>query len=223
MTVDPELRKRFLADAERWLESLEEGSPQAVESEPNGASSVPSLFDLFSQMAALTQEVKLANRTTNRLHTEITFAMTKLTETTANPSPAALSKARREGRLEMVLEILDIRDRFVRGIAEAERQLGRRSAFIDRLFGRNAALEALVSGNRLALERLDDTLRRFDVVEIPSIAGEPFDPELMKCVEVVRTDTPPQRILEVIRPGFTHQGRVLRFAEVRVSAPGSEP
>jgi molecular chaperone GrpE len=77
-------------------------------------------------------------------------------------------------------------------------------------------LEALVEGNLLARERFDDLLRRLDVQEIPCV-GRPFDPTVMQAVEVVQaSDVTPGTVLDVFRPGYTSNGRVLRAAEVKV-------
>jgi molecular chaperone GrpE len=70
----------------------------------------------------------------------------------------------------------------------------------------------------LARERLDDLLRRLDVREIPCL-GQPFDPTLMRVAEVVHTTTAaPGTVVDVFRPGYISNNRVLRFAEVRVVA-----
>ncbi len=67
-------------------------------------------------------------------------------------------------------------------------------------------------------ELLDDLLRRLDVREIPCL-GQPFDPTLMQAAEVVHTTTAaPGTVVDVFRPGYISNGRVLRFAEVRVVA-----
>ena len=63
-----------------------------------------------------------------------------------------------------------MRDRFVRGLEEARRRLAGLRGLRAR-FGQRPVLEALVEGNRLALERLDDALRRLDVHEIPRWAS----------------------------------------------------
>jgi molecular chaperone GrpE len=79
-----------------------------------------------------------------------------------------------------------------------------------------------VEGTSLACERLDDALRRLDVHEI-ACQGEPFDPTLMRAVEVAEVPAaPPGTVFEVFRPGYTSNGRVLRFAEVKVVA-GAPP
>ncbi len=220
MSNDSDFKSRFLEDVKNWLDSLEAPIPPDIPGETEVSGHPPSLFDLLAQMTALTQEVKLANRATNRLNSEVTAGITKLSEASANPSPAALSKARREGRLEAIQELLDVRDRFERGILEAERRMARKPGFFERLArNRNReVLEGIVSGNRLALDRLDDTLRRMEVLGISAGPGDHFDPALMKCVEtVIQAGVPPHKVLDVLRPGFTHQGRVLRYAEVKVS------
>ena len=110
-----------------------------------------------------------------------------------------------------------MRDRFSRGVEEAQRRLAGLHGFWGR-FAPREVLAALVEGNLLARERLDDLLRRLDVYEI-SCLGKPFDPTLMQAAEVVHTTTAsPGTVLEVFRPGYISNGRVLRFAEVRVVA-----
>jgi molecular chaperone GrpE len=48
--------------------------------------------------------------------------------------------------------------------------------------------------------------------------GTPFDPRLMRAVEVADApDARPGTVLEVFRAGYTADGRVLRFAEVKVA------
>src|SRR5262249_38782295 len=123
----------------------------------------------------------------------------------------------REARLEGIAELLEVRDRFSRGLQEAQRRL----AGLRRWWARRAhrdVLAALVDGNTLARERLDDLLRRLDVQEIACL-GKPFDPTLMQAAEVVQTTAAaPGTVLDVFRPGYMSHGRVLRFAEVRVAA-----
>jgi molecular chaperone GrpE len=183
----------------------------------------PDLFSLLSQLTALTRETQLQNRTTSRLHGEVQKALEQLTTQSANSDTIArrLSEARREGRLEILAEVLEARDRFTRGLQAAEERLANLRGFRAH-FGQRPVLEALVEGNRLARERLDDMLRRLDVYEIPCM-GQPFDPTRMQAAEVVtRTAAPagaaPGTVLEVFRAGYTNNGRVLRFAEVKIVA-----
>ena len=225
--LDLHRRRQLLEAVAVWLDQLGEAEPapsgvaQEVMASPEPA---PDLFSLLGQLTALTRETQLQGRTTNRLHTDLSAALDKLTENLTSPEVVArkLAEARREARLEVIAELLEVRDRFTRGLSEAQRRLAALRGIRARL-GQRPVLEALVAGNTLAGERLDDLLRRCDVREIPCL-GKPFDPTLMQAVEVVHTTTAsPGTVLEVFRAGYTSNGRVLRFAEVKVVAgtPGS--
>ncbi len=219
-TLDPERRRQLLEAVAAWLNDLAEAepSPPGLAPEVLGSSApTPDLFSLLSQLTALTRETQLQGRATNRLHADLSAALAKLTETMTSPEVMArtLGEARREARLELVAEWLDVRDRFTRGVAEAQRRLAGLRGIRAR-FGQRPVLEALLQGNLLARERFDDLLRRLEVREIPCL-GRPFDPTLMQAVEVVQTsEAAPGTVLEVFRPGYTSNGRVLRVAEVKV-------
>jgi molecular chaperone GrpE (heat shock protein) len=149
-------------------------------------------------------------------------ALEQLTTQSASSDTIArrLSEARREGDSKYLQEVLEARDRFTWAQA-AGGTVGESPRFRAR-FGQRPVLEALVEGNRLARERLDDMLRRLDVYEIPCM-GQPFDPTRMQAAEVVThaaapAGAAPGTVLEVFRAGYTNNGRVLRFAEVKIVA-----
>jgi molecular chaperone GrpE len=76
-------------------------------------------------------------------------------------------------------------------------------------------------GIDMVARQFDEVLARHGVGRIDA-AGKPFDPALHEALMVVpRSDVPPQTVLEVVRPGFTLNGRVVRPAHVLVSAPVS--
>jgi molecular chaperone GrpE (heat shock protein) len=219
--LDPERRRVFLESVAAWLDELRDAEPPPPGLGPEAMSSsvqAPDLFSLLAQLAALTRETQLQGRATNRLHAELGAALERVAESVSSPDAIAkkLVEARREARLELVAELLEVRDRFTRGLEEARRRLASLRGLRAR-FGQRPVLEALVAGNGLALERLDDALRRFDVHEIPSL-GKSFDPRMMRAVEVAATSAAPSgTVLEVFRAGYTADGRVLRFAEVKVA------
>jgi molecular chaperone GrpE len=218
--LDPERRRQLVEAVAAWLDDLTEAEPPppGLAPEVMGSSEpAPDLFSMLSQLTALTRETQLQGRATSRLHTELSAALTQLTETATSPEAIArkLGEVRREARLELITELLDVRDRFTRGLAEAQRRLERLQG-IRAHFGQRPVLEALVEGNLLARERFDDLLRRLDVQEIPCV-GRPFDPTVMQAVEVVQaSNVTPGTVLDVFRPGYTSNGRVLRVAEVKV-------
>jgi molecular chaperone GrpE len=219
---EPEARARLRETVARWLDELDaaEPAPEGVAPEilasPEAA---PDLFTLLDQLTALTREAQLQGRATNRLHADLTAAMERLAQSVMPADAVArrLAEARREARLEVIGELLEVRDRLTRGLDEAQRRLVALRGLRARL-GQRPVLAALVEGTSLARERLDDALRRLDVYEIVC-HGEPFDPTRMRAVEVVEvTAAPPGTVVEVFRPGYTSNGRVLRFAEVKVVA-----
>lgn len=224
--MDPTRRRQLLEAVAAWLTDLAEAepAPPGVASEVKTSDApVPDLFSLLGQLTALTRETQLQGRATNRLHAELSVALEKLSENLTNPEAIArkLGEARREARFEMIAELLEVRDRFIRGLTEAQRRLAALRGLWAR-FAQRPVLTALVEGNLLARERLDDLLRRLDVREIPCL-GKPFDPTLMQATEVMQTTAaPPGTVLEVFRPGYTSNGRVLRFAEVKVVASTNE-
>ena len=73
------------------------------------------------QLAALTRETQLQGRATNRLHADLTAAMERLAQsvTPADAVARRLAEARREARLEVIGELLEVRDRLTRGLDEA--------------------------------------------------------------------------------------------------------
>lgn len=219
-TLDPERRQQMVEAIATWLNDLTqaESPPSGLAPEIMGSSEpAPDLFSMLSQLTALTRETQLQGRATSRLHAELSAALTQLAETATSPEAMArkLVEARREARLELITELLDVRDRFTRGLTEAQRRIESLQGFRAH-FGQRPVLEALVEGNLLARERFDDLLRRLDVQEIPCV-GRAFDPTVMQAVEVVQvSDAAPGTVVDVFRPGYISNGRVLRVAEVKV-------
>jgi molecular chaperone GrpE len=76
---------------------------------------------------------------------------------------------------------------------------------------------ALVTGYTMSLQRLERALRQHGLEPVPAV-GEPFDPERMEAVEAVTgTGEPAGRVLDEVRRGYLYNGRVFRFAHVRVA------
>ncbi len=76
---------------------------------------------------------------------------------------------------------------------------------------------SLEKGYNLGLDRLDETMQRFGVFEIPC-EGKPFDPKVMTAVDMEeRTDISDGTVLEVFRTGYATDNEIIRAAEVRVA------
>lgn len=80
-------------------------------------------------------------------------------------------------------------------------------------------LSSLLTGYTMSLQRIERALQQYDLDPIPA-NGEPFDPERMEVVAVVLE---PGRdttvVIEEVRRGYMWQGRVFRYAQVRVAKP----
>ena len=217
-----EEKRRLLERLGSWIDALEEAEPPPDGLAPEASEEAgpePDLLALHSQLAALTQETRLLGRATSRLTTEMKETVDRMESRAASGAVAeAVSKARREARMEQAAEILDVRDRLARGVAEARRRLARIPRWRRSLLGGSAVLEALVRGDELALERVDELLGRLSLREVPC-EGRAFDPGTMRVVETgTREGVAPGTVLEVYRSGWVSGETVVRFAEVRVAA-----
>ena len=82
---------------------------------------------------------------------------------------------------------------------------------------RAALLEALLDGYRLIQKRLAQALAAEGILRIDAV-GRPVDPEQMVVVDVVDSDELPGGVVyDELRRGYTWNGRVLRYAEVRAT------
>jgi molecular chaperone GrpE len=78
-------------------------------------------------------------------------------------------------------------------------------------------LTSLLTGYTMSLQRLERALRQHGLEPIEAV-GVPFDPERMEAVEAVRdSGRPSGEVLEEVRRGYLWNGRVFRYAQVRVA------
>lgn len=82
--------------------------------------------------------------------------------------------------------------------------------------------DAHAKGIRLALGEMKSTLAREGLEEVPG-EGHAFDANQHEAVAREPADAPEGTVVEVVRPGYTLHGRLLRAALVKVSSgPGEE-
>jgi hypothetical protein len=80
-----------------------------------------------------------------------------------------------------------------------------------------AALDGLIAGYTMSLERIDRALRQHGLEPIPTV-GATFDPELMEALEpVTGTGRPSGEVVEELRRGYQQNGRLVRYALVHVA------
>ena len=82
--------------------------------------------------------------------------------------------------------------------------------------------DPLSAGVKLVLDRLVAALERDGLEAIRPLNGA-FDPELHDALaQRPAPDAAPHTVLEVVKPGYRYKGRVLRHAQVVVSADAAE-
>jgi molecular chaperone GrpE len=80
-----------------------------------------------------------------------------------------------------------------------------------------AMLAALATGYTMSLQRLDRALRQHGL-EPMAVVGTPFDPERMEVLEAVAdSGRKAGEVLDEVRRGYLWNGRVFRYAQVRVA------
>lgn len=104
------------------------------------------------------------------------------------------------GLMEDVIPILD---NLSLGLAAAKQQ---------------TEVKGIVDGVALVLEQFKSTLGRHGLKEV-SPAGQRFDPNFHECISHQPSDSvAEEHVMQVVRPGYTLNGRLLRPASVIVSS-----
>lgn len=219
-------KERALDDFRRWLDELEEIPPAGAEAETASCD----LHDLFAELAALRQEVRLQNREQSRAGRELANAAARydaIDRTTQRRDEELEALERRVSRAaedRCLLSMLDLRDALVRG-REAARKLrkvgkkaGRKKTLPRKPFRRlQPAIAGVVDGYELALRRCDRTLAQYGANGVPAV-GLRFDARTMHAVETRRVaDREDGVVVDEFVSGFVRDGEVLRLAEVAVN------
>jgi len=210
-----EWKERVLEDFRQWLEV----QPETPAPSTRPASEECDLHTLFTELAALRQEIRLQSREQTRLARELAQAGERY-DTAAGVSgqrgeelSAFEERIRREAERPCLLSFLEVRDALVRGRDAASKQAVPRGLWRRVLHG----TEAIVEGYEMIIERFDRALASSGVEVVPSV-GQPFDGRRMEALQTRRVEgTADQQVVEELRCGFAWDGEVLRVAEVVVN------
>lgn len=183
----------------------------------------PDLTTLFSDLAGLKTEIKAESRqfkaSLDTLNTAVE-ALTVDNQSLATELAAATDRAQRQRReleRDMLLELIDIYDRFSEGYQALQNYKP-----VDSLFNHSKKedvrfIQSFSKGQEITLKRLEQLLQRHRV-QIIDCVGKPFDAHTMSTVDIGRD---PQFangiVLEELHKGFLFAGEVLRLAEVKVN------
>lgn len=97
---------------------------------------------------------------------------------------------------------------------EVQQRIARGREALERV---RQSLAALVTGYTMGLQRIERALAQQGLEAIPAV-GQTFDPERMEVVDVVAgSGRPSGEVIEEVRRGYLWNGRVFRYAQVRVA------
>lgn len=220
MPIEDTVRERLIEEFRALLDKSDEGVWEPDES--------VDLRTLLSELAALRNEIRLEARQFKAAIDEMRGANEQLRLENdrllreADHHRQQAAGARQQSERQMLLELLDLRDRVDAGVA-----VGRayRASWLSRLFARREMryARALGEGLNLILNRFDRLLSTYRVRPI-DVANQPLDPQCMNAVGVQTDERHPDGVVVAEqRRGFVRDGSVLRCAEVIVNKRKRNP
>ena len=226
-------KQQALAEFKQWLDELAVAPPEA-EQEPDQGAAPCDLRDLFAELAALRQEVRLQNREQSRAGRELASAAARydeanrVVEARDQELAAFEDRVARAAENRCLLPVLDLRDALVRGRDAAARlrkagnkgnkgRKGPRKGARKLLRRMQPGIAGVIEGYELAIRRCDRMLAQFGVHAVPTVAAR-FDGRTMHAVDTRRVKQQAEGVVvEEYIAGFVRDGAVLRLAEVAVN------
>ncbi len=213
-----ERKGRVLADFSRWLDELPEGTGDS-EDGGDGDQTNPDLRDLFAEMAALRQEVRIQNREQSKAGRELARAaerydsMVALMKRHADDLEAFEKRISRKSENTCLRNFLEVRDALARGLEAATELREQRGLFRRPPRG----IGGVAEGYEIAIRRFDRMLSQFGVQRFQT-TGRPFDARTMRAMET-RHDMKTESgvVVEELLSGFVRDDEILRPAEVAVN------
>ena len=109
----------------------------------------------------------------------------------------AVSDALREGRTNVILDILPLLDSLYMGLAGTKDKTAH-------------------EGLEIIIRKFNQILEGFDVVAFESL-GQPFDANLHNAVAAEESNQPPDTVIAEWQRGYKMNGKVIRVATVKIS------
>jgi molecular chaperone GrpE len=219
--MDSDLKEQLVGQFRDYLDAA------TTEDEvPRGASGEIDLFTLFTELAALKNEVRLESRQVKQALDHSRELIDGLRENNLQFSNELVRRRQGEDELRQVaerpllLEILELSDRIEAAIQSLREY---RPGLLQRPGGKQGRLvRGVGEGLEITLRRLGGLLARYQVSPLDPV-GKRLDPNTMRvCGTEQRDDRDDGMVLAEVRKGFLRAGQVLRLAEVVVNKKASE-
>lgn len=191
-----------------------------TDADPPAPPETPDLFTLLAELGALKNEVKLESRQVKsaldsfrELFDSLRDSHTQLNDEQQRRYEQSLAAERASWR-DLLLELLELRDRLQAGREQAARF---RPGWFARKGRESRMIGSLAEGMGMNVRRFDEILARCDLYLLPTV-GQSFDPQQMHAAELAHD---PQRthgeVVAELRSGWLLHGELLRPAEVVVN------
>jgi molecular chaperone GrpE len=211
--MDPAIREQLL---DRFRDYLDKTDPAL----PQQKAGTPDLFSLLAELAALKNEVKIESRQVKTVLDEFRGVFDALQQSNVRLDGELArqreqeAQVRQESERDLLMELLDLRDRIEAGrISMGRYQPG----WLARRGDVTEFLDSISEGQAMNLRRLDEMLARRGVHPLEAV-DQRFDPHTMHAAETARQpEHEDGRVVGEIRAGFLQHERLLRPAEVIVN------
>ena len=222
IALDPRDKERLLEEFRIYLEQCSAEGEENETAESETREQPLDLHTLLGEMAALKNEVRLESRQFKSALDELRGFGEALREHNErlvqdlDRLRRQAAETQRQTERRLLLGLLDVHDRLQAG---ADASAATRSFAFARFLapGPTRVAQSLISGTRLTLQRLDDLLSTHRVRPIKTL-GQALDPQTMSAVATASSRNAPEgSVLREARRGFTHDGELLRAAEVIVN------
>ena len=231
-SIGGDWKQQALEEFRQWLDSMTASSPAPEQEQEQEQGTAPcDLRDLFAELAALRQEVRLQNREQSRAGRELASAaarydaIDRVLERRDEELAAFEDRVSRAAENRCLLPVLDLRDALVRGRDAAvglrkagnQGRKGRRKGARKLLRRMRPGIAGVIEGYELAIRRCDRMLAQFGVGGLPTV-GASFDARTMHAVDTRQVKQQAEGVVvEEYVSGFVRDGAVLRLAEVAVN------
>jgi molecular chaperone GrpE len=212
--MDEAAREQLVARFRAYLETAATGAEEPDQPE------APDLFTLLAEVAALKAEVKVESRQVKAALDQFRELFDLLRQSQGRLGEE-LDRAREGSELareaaerDLLLELLDLRDRLQAGLELGQ---GYRPGWLARRGGAGEFVRGMSDGIAMSLRRLDETLLRRGVRPLVAV-GHPFDARTMHAADAIEDPSRPRgQVVAELRRGFLQGERLLRAAEVIVN------
>ena len=217
--MDSAIKEQLL---DRFRDYLDRADPAL----PPQQATTPDLFSLLAELAALKNEAKIESRQVKSVLDEFRGVFDTLQQSNTRLDGELThqreqeTQVRQEAERDLLMELLDLRDRIEAGRIAMRRY---RPGWLARRGNVTEFLDSVNEGQAMNLRRLDEMLARRGVLPLAAVDRR-FDPHTMHAAQTVhQPEHEDGWVVGEIRTGFVRHEQLLRPAEVIVNKRDDNP